>query len=180
LIKYKVANKYAKALFELSYEKKIVENVLKDLKTVVEMLKKSKDFKIVMIGAGISKDEKKEIIDAIAEKYSFSEISKSFLKLIIEKRKFKFLPYIFEVFQKKYREMIGVMTAEVISAIELDEKMISTLINKISEKLNKKIEVKQIVEPDIIGGIIFKTEGITYDASLKLQLNKIKENILKG
>ena len=52
--------------------------------------------------------------------------------------------------------------------------------NKLAESLKKQLEVKEIVDEDILGGVIIKTEGITYDGSLRLQLNKVKENILKG
>ncbi len=180
MIKYKISTKYSKALFELAKEKNVVETVLKSLATATEILKSSKDFRIVMLGAGISTAEKKNIIDILSEKYAIDNISKNFLKLCIDRGKLKFLPYIYEMYQKRYREFIGVMSAEIVSAIKLDKKLIKNISKELSEKTKKKLEVSEVVDPDIIGGIIIKTEGMKYDASLKLQLNKIKENILKG
>ncbi len=180
MIKYKIATKYSKALFELAKEKNVVEKVLKSLAVATEILRTSKDFRIVMIGAGISTTEKKNIIDLLSEKYSIDHITKNFLKLSVDRGKLKFLPYIYEMYQKRYREFIGVMSADIISAIKLDKKLIKSITEGLSKKTNKKLEVKEVVEPEIIGGIIIKTEGMKYDASLKLQLNKIKENILKG
>ncbi len=180
MIKYKIATKYSKALFELAQEKNSVENVLKSLAVVTEIMKLSRDFRIVMLGAGISAAEKKNIIGLLCKKYSIDNITSNFLKLAIDRGKLKFLPYIYEMYQKRYRQLIGIMSAEIISAIKLEKKIIKNITEKLSKKTKKKLEVKEIVNPEIIGGVVIKTEGMTYDASLKLQLNKIKENILKG
>ncbi len=180
MIKYKVATKYAKALFSLAKEENITEKVLTDLSIVTEIYKISKDFQIVMVGAIVSKDEKKELVETIAKKFKLNKITENFLKILIDKRKIKFLPFIFTKYQKLYRDDIGIMVADIISAIELDKKKIEDIKKKLESKLNKKLEINNKVNPDILGGIIIRTEGLTYDSSLKMQLSKIKENILKG
>ena len=180
MIKYKVANKYAKALYELTKESKLEEKVLNDLSVVNEIFQESKDFRIVMVGAIVSSEEKKKFIEVIAKKYNFDKVTENFLKILVDKRKFKFVTHIFEKYKKIFKDNSGIISANIISAIKLDKSLLNELKDKLAKSLNKQLEVKEIIDEDILGGIIIKTEGITYDGSLKLQLNKIKENILKG
>ncbi len=180
MIKYKVATKYAKALFSLAKDENLTEKVLTDLSLITEIFKISKDFQIVMVGAIVSKEEKKELIEDISKKYKFNKITENFLKILIDKRKIKFLPFILDKYQKLYRDDIGIMVAEIISAIKLQKSKINEIKKNLEKKLNKKLEINNKIDPEILGGIIVKTEGLTYDSSLKMQLTKIKENILKG
>ncbi len=180
MIKYKVANRYSRALFETAKEYENIEKIMQDLEIMGELFEKSKDFKIIMETSAVSKDEKKKIIEELAKKFSFNIVSVNFFKLLIDKNKFKFIPTITEVFRKIYRDYKGLAEYEVISAIELDTSILDEIKNKLEEKTGKKIEISQKVEPDILGGLIVKTEGLIYDGSLKSHLLKIKEKILKG
>jgi len=180
MIKYKVANRYSEALFEVAKEENKLEKVVNDLSLFNDIFQTNKEFKIVMETSAVSKEEKKEIIEDIAKKGNFDKITENFLKLLIDKSKIKFIPTIFEVFNKKYRDFIGIADYEIVSAIELDTKIINNIKQKLEEKTGKKIEIKNKVDEEIIGGIIIKTEGLIYDGSLKSHLLKIKEKILKG
>ncbi len=180
MIKYKVANRYSQALFEVGIENNNLEKLLNDLEIFSEIFTKSKEFKIVMETSAVSREEKKAIIEELAKKFNFDLLSINFFKLLVDKNKIKFITTITEVFRKKYRDYVGIADYEVISAIDLDAKIINDIKKKLEKKTGKKIEIKSKVEPEIIGGLIVKTEGLIYDGSLKSHLLKIKEKILKG
>ncbi len=180
MIKYKVANRYSQALFEVGIENNNLEKLLNDLEIFSEIFTKSKEFKIVMETSAVSREEKKAIIEELAKKFNFDSLSINFFKLLVDKNKIKFITTITEVFRKKYRDYVGIADYEVISAIDLDAKIINDIKKKLEKKTGKKIEIKSKVEPEIIGGLIVKTEGLIYDGSLKSHLLKIKEKILKG
>ncbi len=180
MIKYKVANRYSQALFEVGLEYNKLDKLLNDLEVFSELFTKNKEFKIVMETSAVSRDEKKSIIEELAKKFDFNPLTVNFFKLLIDKNKIKFITTITEVFRKKYREHAGIADYEIVSAIDLDAKIINEIKKKLEEKTGKKIELTTKVEPEIIGGLIIKTEGLIYDGSLKSHLLKIKEKILKG
>ena len=180
MIKYKVANRYSKALFDVALEEKKLEKIVNDIGAFTELFTTTKEFKIVMETSAVSRDEKKEIVEDIAKKLNFDNITINFLKLLIDKNKIKFISTINEVLLKRYRDYIGLADYEVISAVELDASIINEIKEKLEKKTGKKIELSTKVEPEILGGLIVKTEGLIYDGSLKSHLLKIKEKILKG
>ena len=47
------------------------------------------------------------------------------------------------------------------------------------KELNSKIELSGKVDPEIIGGLIFRIEDKQYDASVTTQLKKIKQQLLE-
>ena len=180
MIKYKVANRYSEALFEVAKEENKLEKIMNDISIFNELFQTSKEFRIVMETSAVSREEKKEIIEDISKKFNFDKAFVNFLKLLIDKNKIKFIPTIQEVFRKKFRDFVGIADYEVISAIDLDSNIINDIKKKLEEKTGKKIELSTKVNPEIIGGLIVKTEGLIYDGSLKSHLLKIKEKILKG
>ncbi len=180
MIKYKVANRYSKALFETAKEYEILDKVKEDIEIINEVFKTSKDFKIIMETSAVSKEEKKKIMEELAKKFDLNIISLNFFKVLIDKNKFKFLPTITEVFLKLYKDFIGIADYEVISAVELDKEIINKIKKKLEEKTGKKVQLKTSIDEEIIGGLIIKTEGLIYDGSIKTHLLKIKEKILKG
>jgi len=180
LIKYKIAAKYAKALLETAKEINIADQIYNDLETIADVFKNSQDFKIIMVGALIGKSEKKGIIAILAEKYKFNRIVVNFLNMLIDRSKIKFLPVIFDKYSSLYKEDKGIISATIISAVKLDQTILSNIKSKLSLKLNKQLELSEKVNPEILGGVIIKTEGVTFNSSLRMKLNNLKENILKG
>jgi F-type H+-transporting ATPase subunit delta len=55
---------------------------------------------------------------------------------------------------------------------ELEEREIAQIF---SQKLNKKIEFKTQVDPDVLAGVSVTVQGVTYDGTLKNQLARFKK-----
>ena len=75
---------YALALYELSKENSELDEVESGIKVLNEILKKNSDFKDMIYSPTIPKDNKKDVIFAIAEQNNFSEILKKFLGYLIK------------------------------------------------------------------------------------------------
>ncbi|MCD7740132.1 MAG: F0F1 ATP synthase subunit delta, partial [Candidatus Gastranaerophilales bacterium] len=68
----------------------------------------------------------------------------------------------------------------VISAIELEESQKNKIIEKLEYKLTKKVIPQYQVNPDIIGGLIFKIDDKTIDCSIKTKFDNMKQQLTKG
>jgi F-type H+-transporting ATPase subunit delta len=67
--------------------------------------------------------------------------------------------------------------AEVRTAVELDEETIGRLGESLSRATGKDVEVKTVVDPSIVGGIVAKVGDIVIDGSLSNRMQELRETL---
>jgi F-type H+-transporting ATPase subunit delta len=107
-------------------------------------------------------------------KDKLDEVIKEFFLFLKEERVLSKAKYIIREFEKFSKKQEGITELEIISSQELKKEEI----DKIVKVFTKKAEVKTKVNKDLIGGIIIKTDNMILDASVKTQLNKLKQHLL--
>lgn len=71
-------------------------------------------------------------------------------------------------------ERQGLLSAQVRSAFGLNQTSRSKIVDMLKTATGaKSIELKEIVEPELIGGAIISTSGLELDASVKRQLRQL-------
>jgi len=173
-LEVRIARRYAKALSEVLPDDK-VEKVLEELKTLLSFVdeKVIKYFKSPVI----SKEKKRELLNAVLQKLEVSEELKKVLLLMAERDRLGLLREFYEEFEKFVNERLGIVKAEITSATELDEETLRKIESKIEELFNKKAEVTVKLDPSLIGGFIVRVADKVIDASIKTQLENLKKAI---
>lgn len=84
---------------------------------------------------------------------------------------------IIEEFEKITFSEEGRAKASVITVndMSIEKEMLDDL-NKI---VGKKLDLEKSKEPDLIGGMVLRTDDVLFDASIKGKLNKIQESMIK-
>jgi len=104
----------------------------------------------------------------------------NFVQLLAKKQALKLEKEIINSFIKIYNQDKGILEVDLKSARPLSSEQEEQIKNKISEITKMpKIELKKQVDQKILGGLIFKYQDNLYDASLKTNLNNLKNNIKK-
>jgi F-type H+-transporting ATPase subunit delta len=67
--------------------------------------------------------------------------------------------------------------AEVRSAIALDEEQTQRLADALSKATGKVVEVKVVVDPDVLGGIVARVGDTVIDGSVRHKLERLKESM---
>ena len=88
------------------------------------------------------------------------------------------MPDIAKVFIEHYNKFNNIMQASVKTAHPIDEKLTDEIRQFIANYTGKKIELKTIVEPKLIGGLVIQMEDKLFDASISGKLNKLKQDLL--
>ena len=99
---------------------------------------------------------------------------KEFVLLLVKKRKFKQAKKITEEFLRYAKKEEGIVDVEITTARKLDK----TVIAAIKEVFGKNVEATEKIDETLLGGFIAKTEDKIFDASLKTQLNKLKQSLI--
>jgi F-type H+-transporting ATPase subunit delta len=67
--------------------------------------------------------------------------------------------------------------AEVRSAVPLDDELRDRLARALSESTGKQVEVKVIVDPNVLGGVVARIGDTVIDGSVRRRLEQLKERI---
>lgn len=174
-----VASRYAQAFFELAQEKNLTQIIGTQLQQAVSIFGQSKEFRTTMLNPSIELDERKAIMEKIAQKYQWHRLTLNFSLLLLDKDRFDVLPEIQQGFQKHTDKVRGLVRASVTSATELSL-LQQSQIKKALSKLNAgaNIELQTEVDPELIGGVVARVGGRVYDGSVKTQLERIRQSIL--
>ncbi len=98
----------------------------------------------------------------------------SFVSLLKKNQSLNKVPYIIKEFELCVQKAEGKEKATVKSARPLSEK----LLEEIKKSLDLKGEIIIENDPELIGGVIVKIGNKIFDASIKTQINKLKQQLI--
>lgn len=173
-----VSERYAQALLELVSDNLSKEDILKELLDITESVKGSSDLNKVMTSPVISDDEKKNVISKLFENTT-NKVILNFLKLLVDKNRFSMLESITKEYKNEINRLNNLLSINVTSAIDLTEDEKSAIKDKLSNILNKNIELEWATNPDIIAGLVFEVGDNIIDNSLRHKLQDLSRNIMK-
>ena len=173
-----VSERYAQALLELVSDNLSKEDILKELLDITESVKGSGDLNKVMTSPVISDDEKKNVISKLFENTT-NKVILNFLKLLVDKNRFSMLESITKEYKNEINRLNNLLSINVTSAIDLTEDEKSAIKDKLSNVLNKNIELEWATNPDIIAGLVFEVGDNIIDNSLRHKLQDLSRNIMK-
>jgi F-type H+-transporting ATPase subunit delta len=82
----------------------------------------------------------------------------------------------------EYRRLVdiyhGVQTADIVTAVPVDEKEKKKLAESLGALVGARITIKDRVDPAIIGGIIARVDGKLLDGSTRSQLAALKRQLV--
>jgi len=167
-----VARRYARALFAIGQESGEAE--LKkygdDLLQLAEVLESAPELMKFFRNPVFTVAEKKGVVTKVVAKTKPCKVVKNFCLLLADKNRLDCLPEIQAYFSVILDEVQGIVRGDLITAIEL------------TDPLKKKIkdQLENGVDPDILGGLKLKVGDKVLDASIRAQLDILKENIKRG
>jgi F-type H+-transporting ATPase subunit delta len=169
-----IAERYAKALYELAHEKGKLEQVKKDMDLLIELTATSKDFKHLLVSPVIKPAKKVGVLDALLSG-KVDEITKQFYHLIAGKRREKYLEGIARAFIEKYKEHNNIVTIEIRTVQPLTEGMRDKIVSILEKRRGITVELIEKIDPTLIGGFIVSTGTLRYDSSLAHSIRKLKK-----
>lgn len=173
----KVAVRYAKALLELAIENKNVDSVLGDMQFLLQVNNDTPDFEMLIASPVINADKKLDIFKMIFEQ--FETVSMSFVKLVTENGREGHLPAIAESFEAQVKEYKGIVPMTLVSAVPLDAATKDAIVAKVQGGVQGTLEIKEVIDEELIGGFMVKMGDVQIDASVSSQLNKLKQRLTR-
>ncbi len=174
------AKSYSQALFELSSEEKNLDDIEKNVTSVLKLINESKDFNSLIKDPTNKQEDQLNVINLIFEKFNLNNLLKKFLNFLIIKRRFFYVEKILKDFIVICSKNRGEISAKLTVAKELNEDEINRIKNELSKNFGSDIKLNYNYDPDLIGGLIMQVESVMIDTSIKNKLQKIENKMIEA
>jgi F-type H+-transporting ATPase subunit delta len=170
-----LTGRYAKALYELATEKKLVSKIVKDFHDIKTLLENNHMFLNMIKNPSISKVDKQSSVIAVLTKMKVDKLTIKFCGTLAVNGRLIYLKQIQDVFLSLVSKINGEVQAEVTSAFKLDKDKQKQVETAVSEATGvKKISLSLIVDETLIAGLIVKIGSKMIDSSIKTKLNRLE------
>lgn len=174
-----IANRYALGLFKIADENSLIEDIMSDCQSLIDVFDQNESLEEVLANPKISKESKLEIFEQ-GIKGHIHQFTYDFICLTIDKGRVSHLKQSLIRFIELSNVAKGLINVEVTSATQLNPEQIEKLQGQLEKSTSKKININSFIDPEIIGGLIIKVGNNVIDGSIKNQINKIRESLLKA
>jgi F-type H+-transporting ATPase subunit delta len=171
----KISVRYSRALFQLAVEKDLLDKVYKDMLFITGLCRMS-EVKEVLESPIIVPSKKKAILFSVLEK-NVQPITISLVDLLIKNGREDHLPAVARVFNDETLKYRGITESILTTAIPVNEGVRKEIIDLISSVFKTKVELKETVDSEIIGGFILRVNDNYIDASVKSKLRRIRKSL---
>jgi F-type H+-transporting ATPase subunit delta len=174
----RAASRYAKALIDLAIERKELETVKNDVLVAKTAIDSSRDLKLFLASPVVKPKVKQSILNEIFSDH-LSELTMHFVLLITRHGREQALPAILNAFMDQYRQHKNIVEATVITSVEVSNKTINTIKERLAEALGKDVDMNTAVDDKLVGGFIVETNNYRMDASIAGSMRKLKRELTK-
>ncbi len=179
-----VSRSYARSLLESAVEAGLksadLDRIENELNVFSKTMEGSKDLYTALTSPVVSKGDKAAIAEAVTAKLGFSKLASQFLALVARKGRGPAIEEIAETFSAVRLESEGATLGTVVSADLLKKEDLEGLETAFTRKLGQKVVFKAAVDPSLLAGLKVTVSGVTYDGSLRSQLQTLRDQLVYG
>lgn len=180
MIKTRIAKRYARALFEIAKEAGRIDEYRRDLEVVDSLFATSAEVRNGLTSVVTTHASKAELLTAIIEAAGLDPMVSNFLKVLLDARKMPVLPQVAEEYAALADEATGKVRGEVIAPTALGAAEMERLSAALSKALGKQVILESREDAALIGGVVARVGNLVFDASVRTQIQRMKESLIKG
>ena len=172
-----IAKRYATALLDLGTEAGQLEALVAEIGQAAAAYEVSAELRNAFENPLIPLSAKKAILGDIVDRLALGTTARSFLGLLVDRRRIRALPAI----ATRLREMAdlrrGLTRAEVVTAMPLPEEYFEKLQRELERITGRKVALDRKLDPTLICGVLIRIGDTVYDGSLIARLKQLKDTM---
>jgi F-type H+-transporting ATPase subunit delta len=169
---------YGDALFEVAKENGKLDEIHSQLAEFSDAVAANHDLQVFLFSPYFSSAEKREGI-AKAVTGADDELM-NFLELLAEKHRMPAIFHIRRRFDARWAEENRRLDVRLVSAVELDPKVVETVGKEVERQTDRTIELETEVDPDILGGLVLRVGNMVLDASIRNKLERLRKEVAQA
>ena len=167
---------YATALFEVARVEGSLDEVEDELFRFARVLEGNDELRSALTDEAVPAERRRGVVDDLLGD-KVSPITANLVALVVSAGRARQLPAIIDRLVRRAAAEHNREVAEVRSAIPLDDDQQSRLAAALANATGKDVEVKVIVDPSVLGGIVAQVGDTVIDGSIRTRLDKLRETI---
>ena len=174
------AERYSLALFELSEENSLLNQIEDQASSMLNLINQSNDFSNLIKDPTINQEDLSKVISDIVQNNKFDTLFKNFLNFLIQKRRFFFIEHILKSFIETCSRKRGELKAELRSAKNLSDNEIKEIKELLTKNFSSNINLDYKYDESLIGGLIVQVGSTMVDTSIKNKLQQIENRMIEA
>ena len=173
-----VASTYARAFADVVLSARLnADRSIAELRMIASLLAESSDLRRVWESPAIPADQKRRVLDVIAERDGVSKQVRNLIAVLIDHRRIHFLEPIIAQLEKELDARMGFAEAQITSARELGDAEKREFEIQVEKLTGKKVRARYGQDTSLLGGAVLRIGSTIYDGSVKGQLERLREEI---
>ena len=171
-----VVSRYASALVSIAKEEGKLEEYKLAVLSVKETFEANPEILKLLKSYFVTSENKDAVINELTKDFGLKNLT-NFMKLLVAKHKIYLFKDIASEITKGINFELDVYEGFVYSTEPLEKAKILEISQVISEKIHKKVELKNKIDSRLIGGVKVVVHDHVFDGSIKYKLETMKEQL---
>lgn len=170
-----LARRYARALLDVAgREGATTALALRDeLRALAPLVSGHAGLRRALLHPGLGAERRRRVLAALAERAGASVLLRRLLDLLASRDRVALLPDVVEAYAELANASWGIVSAEAVSAVALPEAQGRAL----AAALGGAVELRTRVDPALVGGLLVRVGGRTYDGTVRARLAALRRRL---
>jgi F-type H+-transporting ATPase subunit delta len=167
---------YANALFEVARVEGSLSEVEDELFRFARTLEGSDELRATLTDEAIPAARRIGVVEDLLGGKA-SPVTTNLVGFVVGAGRSRQLPQIIDRLVQRAAAAKDSVVGEVRSAIPLTDEQVTRLADALGKATGKKVEVKVVVDPSVLGGIVAQVGDTVIDGSVRARLDQLRESI---
>lgn len=172
-----IANRYARALAEVSFKLGQQEAVERELEQFGQLLDRHRELSAFYEDPAIGAARKKAATSQLLARLGFCKTAGNFIQVLVERGRMGYFNEMLEAFRQEVRDRLGIVEVGVTTSTEIGRPLRDQLAQALEQLSGKRVQLRFRTDPQILGGVITRLGDTIYDGSVRQQLQQMRERL---
>jgi F-type H+-transporting ATPase subunit delta len=170
---------YAQALFAVAQAEGTLEDLEEELYRFAKALEKEGRLREALTDPGLPSERKKAVLQEILGSKA-NRHTVSLLGFLVDQGRAKDLPRIADALAQMAAGRNQKVVAEVRTAVPLDVQRRARLAEALAKATGRSVELKVLVDPSVIGGVVARVGDQVFDGSVRRKLEQARQELTRA
>ncbi len=173
-----VAERYARAIFELGVEANQQAPLTSQIQKLADVYAGSPELRSVLDNPLVEESKREAVLKDLSTRLGLGQLAQNAIRLLAQRRRLFALPEIARRLGTLADDKAGVLRAVVTSAAPLPDSYYQKLVSELEKASSRKIVIEKKQDPSLIAGVVTRIGDHTIDGSLKGRLAELERQLL--